>query len=175
MGIIKKHLKYCQAITALESIGFCYSEGTKKWRKSFIFTTGKYLKVNTTKMTKVLTLVLVNETHSEKIDGAGISFIFSFSIVSFSKCLLVKGNERKKKVKCKSYYYWTKCLQIFLTYYTINGLKQSYNVYLFLTHKAQPFLCYLSYHSNLLFDVLHLYFQRQNLTIKYLHNNKKSC
>lgn len=79
----KKHLKYCQAITALESIGFYYSEGRKKWKKSFIFTNGKYLKVNTMKMTKVLTLVLVNETHNEKIDGAGISFIFSFSIVSF--------------------------------------------------------------------------------------------
>ena len=32
MGNIKKHLKYYQAITALESIGFCYSEGTKKWK-----------------------------------------------------------------------------------------------------------------------------------------------
>lgn len=79
----KKHFKYSQAITALESIGFCYSKGRKKWRKSFIFTNGKYLKVNATKMTKVLTLVLVNETHNEKIDGAGISFIFSFSIISF--------------------------------------------------------------------------------------------
>ena len=142
MGMINKHLNYCKAITAFESIGFCYSEGTKKWRKSFIFTNGKYLKVNTTKMAKVLTLVLVNETHNEKIDGAGISFISSFSIVSFSKYLLAKGTKRKKKVKWKSYCYWTNCLQIFLTYYTKRRLKWNYNIYLFLTHKAQLFLCY---------------------------------
>lgn len=53
---------------------------------------------------------------NEKINGAAVSFIFVFPIVSFSKHSLTKGKE--KKVKWKFGGYWTKGLQIFLTDYT---------------------------------------------------------
>lgn len=48
-------------------------------------------------MTKVLTLVLVNETHNEKIDGAGISFYLPFPLFPFTS----KKEKMKRKSKCK--------------------------------------------------------------------------